>query len=189
MTAVVSLRPDPSTVPATMTDYQRTMADALAPITVPCPRCKSGRGLDCRSSGDYTVPFHAARKAAIAHLAEDERVAAFGALRAEQRRLRDELQALEAKRLADPVYVAEQERARQWWRDQFARLDEDRRAHERKRRTECLDQWVHGDDCMCADPTWVRPAPPVLDIGRREVTDLTQVRAARGRRRPFGGAA
>ncbi len=182
MNAPIALRPDPSTVPASMTSYQLMMAAGLAPLTVKCDTCgePAGSGYYCRSKSGYTTPIHAARKAAVAHLTEDEQVAAFAAMRAEEKRRRDESSARQAERNADPAYITERDRKRAAWNAAFAQVDADQRAHEAQRRSECRDMWVHADDCMCADPTWVRPAPPVLDIGRRDVTDLSAVRAKRG---------
>lgn len=196
MTAVAQLHPDPSTVPATMTSYQRMMADALAPLIVKCETCgePAGIGFDCRSKSGYTTSFHAARKKAIAHLTEDERIAAFGALRAEQVRRRAETVAQMERDKSDPEF----QRQRKWWEEQFARIDAEAAASERDFRARCTDvpfrnSRTHADGCTCRSSGVVEYTPEfaraVRERERREalvgalpVTDLTQVRAMRGAR-------
>lgn len=62
--------------------YERTMAVANAPLTVVCRRCRAFRGLFCQSRSGCTTSFHAVRKADVAGLSDDEKVAAVAALRA-----------------------------------------------------------------------------------------------------------
>ncbi len=73
--------------------YSRRMATALAPMAYQCPRCKSGRGSWCESSGGYrnsAVGFHAARKRLVADLSDDERADLYLAVHAEQQARRAE---------------------------------------------------------------------------------------------------
>jgi hypothetical protein len=76
--------------------FNRVMAVAQAPLTVGCPRCLAGRGSHCRSSGGYqnsAVGFHAVRKAAVAHLSDDQRYDAYAQMRAEEAQLRAQVSA------------------------------------------------------------------------------------------------
>ncbi len=200
MTAV-ALRPDPATVPATMTSYQRMMSAALAPLSVKCETCgePAGIGFDCRSKSGYTVPFHTARKQAVAHLTEDERVAAFAALRAEQVRVRAESVAAMERAESDP----EVQRSRARWDEEFNRIDAESRASEADFRSRCNDvpfrnSRTHADACRCLHTGAVEHTPEFAravqerqrreaQIGALPVTDLTAVRAAR--RRPLDGVA
>lgn len=71
----------------TLTGYARMMAIALAPAINPCPRCKAARGQYCISRGGYqtsAVGWHAARKALVAGMSDDERAEAFEVLRSER---------------------------------------------------------------------------------------------------------
>lgn len=194
MTAPVQLRPDPSTVPATMTSYQRMMADALAPLIVKCKTCgePAGIGYDCRSKSGYTVPFHAARKKAVEHLTEDERIAEFAALRADQLRRRADAVAQMERDKPDPGF----QRQRDWWNAQFARIDAESRASESDFRARCKDTpfqgfRTHADGCRCLHTGAVEHTPEfaraVREREHREsltialpVTDLGAVRAKRG---------
>jgi hypothetical protein len=179
-----------------MTDYQRMMAEALSPLTEKCATCgePAGIGFNCRSKSGYTVPFHAARKKAVAHLTEDERIAAFGALRAEQSRRRAATVAYIERAKTDP----EVQRQRAWWNDQFARIDAEAAASERDFRARCTDapfrnSRTHADGCTCRSSGVVEYTPEFARVkrererdealrGTRRVTDLAQVRAMRGAR-------
>lgn len=192
---VVPLRPDPSTVPATMTDYQRMMASAMAPETVGCSFCDAARGFPCQSSGGYTVPFHAARQKAVAHLTDDERVAAFAALQAERRRIRDAWEDQHRRNLADPQWVAQRDATRKWWNDRFDEIDEAVRAEEHDFRSRCTDtpfrgSRTHADGCRCLHTGEVEFTPEFARARRERerhealrgtlpVTDLATVRGAR----------
>jgi hypothetical protein len=179
---VVPLRNDPATVPETMTGYQRMMASALAPMTVQCPRCDEPRGMDCRSTGGYTVPFHAPRLAAVDHLTDDERVAAFAALRAEQKRRLAEGEAQRRQLLSDPQWVAQRDATRAWWNTQFDRIDREQHAEEADLRSRCADApflgfRAHADGCRC------------LHTGEVEFTaEFAQAKADRERRESLRGA-
>ncbi len=105
MTAVVPFR-RPEHTPATMTDYQRTMAVANAPLVIIGGTCKAPYGAYCRSKAGNAVPFHPARKGAIADLTDDEKVAAFAALRAAQRRTCEAGRRQMARLATDPAFVA-----------------------------------------------------------------------------------
>jgi hypothetical protein len=76
--------------------YIRSMAVAMAPMTVGCTRCLVGRGSHCRSKGGYqnsAVGFHKARRDAVAHLSEQQRYDAYAAMRAEEAELRASVEA------------------------------------------------------------------------------------------------
>lgn len=98
--------PEPSgttAVPTTTAPaFPRTMASALAPLTVSCARCGEPRGSLCRSSGGYTGTMHAVRSRAVAHLSEVERLAAYDALRSEQDARRVESEAALVGLRSDP---------------------------------------------------------------------------------------
>lgn len=101
------MHPAGYTSPADLTDYQRMMYIGQAPITEACKTCRKGRGLDCRSKSGYVVPFHVPRIAAVEHLTDDEKIAAFAALQAERDRARRKTE----QQLARPL-TAEQQRTR-----------------------------------------------------------------------------
>lgn len=180
------------THPDTLTDYQRSRFPYEAPRTVPCGQCDVGPEAYCVSSGGYTVGFHAKRVKAVAHLTDAEKTAAVASMLDGIRRRRAEGEAEDARRWADPAYRAQIEAQRQWWNDQFARIDAEARAEERDFRQRCTDnpivasEWsrLHTDDCRCRLDGEVRlkPRPKVVPLGSLPVTDLAQVRAARGAR-------
>lgn len=162
--------------------YAHTMATAHAPITVACPFCKSGRGAECRSTGDYTVAFHAARKRAIAHLSSEQRLEAFAAFRAEREQRRAEAKASAEAFYADPVKVAALHAGWAAQREAWAAVNAEIRAEERDRRERCRSPYLHRDDCQCRDPQWT---PPPLrtprPVGVADVADLDAERARRAR--------
>jgi hypothetical protein len=192
VTAVVPLHPDPSTVPATMSSWQRMMALASAPKTVKCDFCDAPCGIDCTTPTGWPAPFHAARKQAIAHLTDDEQVAAFAAMRAAAVAGAEKFRREEAARMADPDYVAGLQASRQWWNEQIAEVDRKVAAEERDFRDRCTDnpfrgQRSHADSCRCRHTGSVEWTPAVLETRRVEalrgklpVTDLASVRARRG---------
>lgn len=124
--------------------YARMMWAALAPKTVRCPRCKAGPGDDCVSSGGYqnsAVGLHAARKQAVAHLSEEERVAAFGRLKAEELARREEATRRLAELAADPQVVESRRRTAAAWAKVDAELAEARK--------DCSQVGVHESGCRC----------------------------------------
>ncbi len=88
-------------------EYIRSSAVAAAPMTVGCTRCLAPRGSYCRSTGQYNVPFHKARKDAVEHLSEQQRYDAYVEMRREEAALREQV----SHRLAQPL-TAEQQRIR-----------------------------------------------------------------------------
>ncbi len=88
-------------------EYIRCTAVAMAPMTVGCTRCLAGRGSYCQSSGQYKVPFHAVRIAAVAHLDEQQRYDAYVQMRREEAALREQV----SRQLRQPLTV-EQQRSR-----------------------------------------------------------------------------
>ncbi len=101
---VTPLHADPTLFPANLNDYQRMRHIAHAPITVQCSTCEEGAGFDCRSRtrNRYTVTFHQPRIDAVAHLTDDEKIAAVVSLRVEQARSRRAVNAALAARRPSP---------------------------------------------------------------------------------------
>lgn len=81
--AAAPVQPPPQVYPGAST-VPRVMASALAPLSVRCPFCRAPRGSQCRSRTGYTGGIHAARRKAVAHLSDAERLAAYDLMRAEQ---------------------------------------------------------------------------------------------------------
>ncbi len=165
------------------TAYARLMWSALAPKTVQCPRCGAARGADCISSGGWqnsAVGLHAARKAAVAHLSDDERVAAYGALKAEEESRREATRARLVELSRDPQVIEARRRTAEAWDRLDAELAEERR--------HCARVGFHERGCRCR---WVAESKrkPLSPIRGGNVVDLN---AARLRRRTFtvpGGVA
>lgn len=193
---VVPLRPDPSTVPATLTDWQRMMYAARADETVPCPFCNAWRGMQCVSmSNGHTTWTHSKRKKAVEHLTEDERIAAYASLQAERKRSRDESDAQMRRNLADPAWVARRDATRKWWNDQFDAIREEAWREESDFRSRCTDapfrgSRTHADGCRCLHTGEVEYTPEFAhakrERERREslrgalpVTDLASRRGVR----------
>lgn len=188
----IDLRPAHRT-PATMTDYQRRMAAASAPQTKPCPRqsCPAGIGQDCRSTGEYTVPFHAARVALVADLTEDERVAATAAMWATEDRSHAAADAEMRRKEQDPAYVAQRDATRAYIGAELKRIREEGHAAERDFRARCIDtpfrrSRTHADACRCKTTGDIEYTPAFAEArrlrdlrGALPVTDLTAVRAVR----------
>lgn len=70
------------------------MASALAPMTRNCPRCGALRGNYCTSRSGHTTALHTARTDLVAHLSDEERVAAYLEMRDEQAAKRAKVVAL-----------------------------------------------------------------------------------------------
>ncbi len=124
--------------------YARMMWAALAPKTVQCAKCGAGPGADCVSKGGYqnsAVGFHAARKAAVAHLSADARVAAFGRLRAEEQARREQVTKRPAPPAADPQVQEARRRTAEAWDRVDAELAEARR--------DCSQVGFHEPGCRC----------------------------------------
>lgn len=189
MTAT-QLRPA-HTTPATLTDWQRRMYSASAPETVGCDFCNAASGFQCTSSGGYTVAYHAARHKAVAHLTEDERVAAYAALQDQRRRSREAWEAEYRRNLADPAWVARRDAVRAQVNAAFDAAREQAAAAERDFRSRCADRpfrgsRTHADNCHCKTTGEVEYTPQFAEARRlRElrgtlpVTDLAAARAAR----------
>lgn len=191
---VVPLHPHQHTVPATLTDYQRRRYSASAADTVPCPYCKAMRGMQCVSTvNGHTTWTHAKRKRAVAHLTEEERVAAYASLQAERQRSRDEWDAQMRRDLADPQWVANRDATRKWWDDQLAAIREQSRREESDFRSRCTDRpfknfRTHADGCRCLHTGEVEYTPEFAkakaDRERREslrgVPPVTDLAARRG---------
>ncbi len=142
-------------------EYIRSTAVALAPITAFCDPakggCGAGRGSFCRSRGGYQnseVGFHKARKAAIAHLDEQQRYDAYKEMRAEQEQRRRESEAV----MRQPL-TAEQRRVRAATREAWEQAGRDAAAD---LRAECERR---------------KPLSPIRGVA--EVADLAAERARR----------
>ncbi len=94
--------------------FVRSMAVALAPLTVGCTFCLAPRGSNCRSTGTYKTKLHAARIAAVAHLSEQQRYDAYAAMRAEEAALRAQVSAQLAKPLPADVEASRRRTAATW---------------------------------------------------------------------------
>jgi hypothetical protein len=178
------------THPDTLTDYQRFRYSHEAPRTVACDHCGEPVEAYCKSSGGYVVGFHAKRITAVAHLTDADKTAAVTSMLAAIRRRREEMEAEDARRWADPTYRTQIEAQRRWWNEQFDRINEEQRAEERDFRARCTDnpiptsEWSrsHTDDCRCrlTGEVTLKPRPKVLQVGEQPVTDLTAVRTRKG---------
>lgn len=167
-----------------MTTFIESSAVALAPQTVPCPRCKAQRGEWCRSAGGYqnsAVGFHAARRKAVAHLSDAERYGAYAAMRAEQDARRAEARAA----LSEPL-TGEQQASRAAQCAAWNEICRDVAAEERDYRNRCTDTpraefRRHTDGCRCKQTGQVEliPRPAELPVGVLPVTDLAVWRRTR----------
>lgn len=171
--SISELRPDPSTVPAPLTDYQRSMYAARAPQTVSCPFCHAWAGMSCISTvNGHTTWTHAKRKAAVAHLSDEEKIAAYAGLLAERKRTRDQWETAERARLADPAYVAQRDATRKWWNDQLDAIRDQAAAEESDFRSRCDDTpfrnfRTHADGCRCKHTGEVEYTPEFAAARRR----------------------
>ena len=162
--------------------YIRSMAVAMAPMTVGCTRCLAGRGSHCESSGGYrnsAVGFHAARKAAVAHLSEQQRYDAYAEMRAEEAALRASVSA----RLRQPL-TPEQQASRRATGEAWARTD----AEVRQWRRDRVDVLTHSYGCRCRTEQPARqPLGPIRGVA--PVGDLSAARRRRALRSVPDGAA
>ncbi len=168
------------------TAYARMMWAALAPKTAYCDPaeggCGAGPGADCMSSGGYQNPavgFHAARKSAVAHLSEEERVAAFGRLKAEEAARREET----VRRLAELARDPQVQKARRRTAEAWAKVDAEIAAARR----DCSQVGFHEPGCRCR---WLvsQARRKLSPIRAGTVVDLNAARASR-RPTPTGGGA
>lgn len=185
---------DPSTAPATMSVYERSAALMRAPLTQPCPFCPAQPDDHCRSKSGNVVPTHDDREKLVADWSDDEKLAAFGALRREADARRAESIAHMERAKNDPNV----QRQRTWWDEQIGRIDADIRAAELDFRSRCTDapfagHRTHADDCRCIHTgvvvhtlKFVAAVRERLRLealaGELPVTDLAEVRAMRGAR-------
>ncbi len=141
-------------------------------IVVACPFCKAGVGVDCRTP-NYSVALsvHAARRKAAWQVGDMDRYRAFAALRAEQVRVREQVEA----QLAKPL-TADQKATRAAISAAFDEVDRKVRAEEAEARKRCLQPVLHNEACRCrlGEP-YVPPAPKPRVV--RPVTDLAAARA------------
>ncbi len=97
--------------------YARMMLVATAPKLHGCPRCGAARGEWCRSRGGYqnsTVGFHAARRALVADLPDDEAYALMVGLLDEDEARREAAKAALARPMS-PAAAASRARTGAAW--------------------------------------------------------------------------
>jgi hypothetical protein len=70
-------------------------------------------------------------------------------MKAEEEQRRADSEETARRQDADPEYVRQRDAARQWWSDQFARINAAARAEEAEMRKRCRDPWIHTWDCTC----------------------------------------
>lgn len=167
-----------------------SMAVALAPMTVGCPKCKMWRGMYCQSSGGYcnsAVGFHTARQKLVANLSDEERQAAYFEMHAEQDLARAKSEAEMDRLKADPVWVAERDALWAAQRQAMADVDARLRAEERELSARCADypflgQRSHADGCDCRVSGTVSLIARPVEVSRG-VLPVADLNAERARRR------
>jgi hypothetical protein len=123
--------------------YSTMMAVAGAPIVVPCPHCRAIPGMACQTRNGYVYAggHHALRQRAVAHLTDDEKIAAMAALTAGQEQAQARLRAtsLTPAQLATRATVDRM----------FAEVDAQLRAEDTEIRRRCYRPRGHASDCTC----------------------------------------